>query len=133
MGEIAERSRERKQDDAATPGIGHNSRKGFQQMRDAFQWRLLADRRLHDADRKIGFALSLLLNRKVYDRDGTLLAWPSHETIAKRTGTHPRTVKKSTERLATLGYVHILRGGKGPRDPNRYVLVMDGYLLETMQ
>ena len=66
MREVIERGRERKRSEAAKPGIGHNSRTGFNQMRDAFQWQLIADKELSTtAEVKIGVAISRLLTVRI--------------------------------------------------------------------
>src|SRR5208282_5222996 len=135
MREVIEHGRERKRSEVAQPGIGHNSRTGFNQMRDAFQWQLLADKELNTpAEVKIGVAISLLLNRKDYDRGGVLHAWPSLDTIAERTGTSRSTARRVIRKIATLGHIRIIEGGCGTRSPHRYVAVIkDACRAETMQ
>ena len=95
-------------------------------MRDDFQWQLLADRNLHRADVKVALAISLLLNRDDYEKHGKLHAWPALDTIAKRTGTDRRSVRRSIKRIALMGHLRIVDGGRGPGDPHHFVPVIKG-------
>jgi hypothetical protein len=135
MRDLVHRDAARKSADGTPFGKGHNRQRGFQQMRDDFQWQLLADPRLHRADVKIGVAVSLLLNRDDYEEEGRLHAWPGLNTIAEKTATNPRSVRRSIKRLELMGHFRIIKGGKGPGDPHHYVPVLKdaGWPMDTTQ
>jgi hypothetical protein len=117
-----ERDRTRsKTSNQSTPGRGHNRRKGFQQMRDAFQWQILGDERLRGVDVKVALAISLRLNRDDYEQDGKLHAWPGIDTIAEMISVPRRSIRRSLGRLVMLEHLRLIRGGHRPGDPHHYI------------
>src|SRR6516225_641676 len=83
--------------------------------RDRFAWldQVLADRAIPEPAFRVAYALSSFVNRKIG------AAWPSHATLAQKTGLAESTVRRHLVSLHTAGHlaVELHRGRNGT---NRY-------------
>src|SRR5262245_58101812 len=83
--------------------------------RDRFAWlhQVLADRAIPEPAFRVAYALSSFVNRKIG------AAWPSHATLAQKTGLGESTVRRHLVTLHTAGHlaVELHRGRNGT---NRY-------------
>ena len=79
--------------------------------RDRFAWldQVLADRAIPEPAFRVAYALSSFVNRKIG------AAWPSHATLAQKTGLGESTVRRHLVTLHTAGHlaVELHRGRNG--------------------
>jgi hypothetical protein len=118
------------------PRRGHNRRRDFLEMREAFQWQILGDNIVRGIDAKVALAISLYLNREDWELHSKLHAWPGIDTIAQKIGVSERSVRRSIGRLVMLGHFRLHVGGRGPGDPHHYIPQIKGrytWPVDTLQ
>lgn len=71
---------------------------------------------------KVAFELGQWINGDAFAKDGTLIAWPSLETIAAAIGMSERTARDMVKRLEARGHLAI-KVGHGPGHPSRYTFL----------
>jgi hypothetical protein len=72
---------------------------------------------------KAAYELTQWTNGEAFDKDGSLIAWPSLRTIAIAIAMSERTVRDMVKRLEARGHLSI-KVGHGPGHPSLYTLVM---------
>ena len=89
----------------------------LEQLREAWQFQLLADTALPISCLRVGVALCWYMNRR---KRG--LAWPSMATLAVRTRLSARTVMRAIKWLEDGKHLRVVRswGADGRRNANRY-------------
>ena len=91
------------------------------QARHASRYRwmdaVLEDPELTDGAKILAIRLALTTNLK------TGLCFPSVETLAFQTNMDPRSIRGLRAQLVEKGWIRCEKGGRGPKDTNRYVLL----------
>src|SRR5258708_26142303 len=81
--------------------------------REEFLDALLPDKRVTNAAFRFAYYLAKSTNRKIFEEEGVLKAWPGSKTAATATGLTNRTILDVGDLLEDLGYVRIQQGKKG--------------------
>ncbi|MGY3605141.1 MULTISPECIES: hypothetical protein [unclassified Bradyrhizobium] len=87
-----------------------------------FDWlnQVKRDRDLPASAFKVAFELGQWINGETFERDGSLVAWPSLETVGAAVMSE-RTARDMVKRLQQRGHLDI-KIGRGPGHPSRYTL-----------
>jgi hypothetical protein len=90
-----------------------------------FAWlnQVKADDNLPASAFKVAFELGQWINGEAFAKDGTLLAWPSLETIGAAIRMSERTARDMVRRLELRSHLSI-KIGRGPGHPSRYTFIV---------
>jgi len=108
---------------AFVPDGKNNSNRSFTSIKMDWDAALAYDRRLKNADSRVGFVMMQYANEAAAD---PFFIWPSEKTIAHEAGDMcVRHVKRSIARLVAIGWLCRRRYLKGGKTHNTYVLLFE--------
>lgn len=93
------------------------------EAKQGFLLGIAADPGLQTSDVKLALVLAVeFVNRASFEASGEMWAWPSVETLKRRTSVSDRTVMRSLVRLQRKGWIAEVVSQRGPGKSNRYRL-----------